>query len=170
MIALVCVLTMVVRIPTPTRGYLNLGDSAVLFCGWLLGPLFGPVAAGVGSALADLFSGYPVYIPGTFFIKAAMALFVSVVSARFRRGDKPRPRLGFFLGAVIAELVMIGGYYLYEAVVIGEGFSAALAGVAGNAFQAGAGIGGAILLIEAVSHTGAFGFYGVEGFTRRETQ
>ena len=74
MIALVCVMTMVVRIPTPTKGYLNLGDCFVLLGGWLLGPLYGFLAGGIGSGLADLLSGYPVYVPGTFIIKGLMAL------------------------------------------------------------------------------------------------
>lgn len=63
MIALTCVLTMAVRIPSPTKGYLNLGDCAVLFSGWLLGPIYGTVAGGVGSALADLLAGYPIIFP-----------------------------------------------------------------------------------------------------------
>ena len=41
MIALTCVLTLAVKIPTPTKGYLNLGDCAVLLSGWLLGPVWG---------------------------------------------------------------------------------------------------------------------------------
>ena len=53
MIALTCVLTLAVKIPTPTKGYLNLGDCAVLLSGWLLGPAWGAVAGGVGSALED---------------------------------------------------------------------------------------------------------------------
>ena len=51
MIALTCVLTLAVKIPTPTKGYLNLGDCAVLLSGWLLGPVYGAIAGGVGSAL-----------------------------------------------------------------------------------------------------------------------
>ena len=36
--ALVCVATMVVQIPSPMQGYVNLGDCVVLLSGWLLGP------------------------------------------------------------------------------------------------------------------------------------
>ena len=168
MIAFTCVLTMAVRIPSPTKGYLNLGDLAVLLSGWLLGPLYGPIAAGVGSALADLFAGYPVYVPGTLLIKVAMALTVSLIPARFKKDGVGRPRLGFMVAAVIAETVMVAGYYLYEAVFIGEGFAAAFAGVPGNVAQGIVGAAGAFLLIELLSRTDFFKLYGMHGFTRRK--
>ena len=56
--ALVCVATMIIKIPSPLKGYINLGDCVVLLSGWLLSPLYGFLAAGIGSALADVFSGY----------------------------------------------------------------------------------------------------------------
>ena len=52
--ALVCVATMVVQIPSPMQGYVNLGDCFVLLSGWLLGPGYGAAAAGIGSMLVDL--------------------------------------------------------------------------------------------------------------------
>lgn len=166
MTALTCVLTMVVNVPSPTKGYLNLGDSAVLFGGWLLGPIWGTIAGGVGSALADFFAGYPIYIPGTLVVKALMALVVSLVPYLFPESRKILLRVGFIVGAIIAESIMVGGYYLYEAVFIGEGFIAAFAGVAGNAVQGAAGIIGAYILIESLSHTAVFKAYGVRGFAK----
>ena len=53
--ALVCVATMVVQIPSPMQGYVNLGDCFVLLSGWLLGPWYGFAAGGIGSMLADIF-------------------------------------------------------------------------------------------------------------------
>ena len=72
--ALACVATMVIKIPSPMDGYLNLGDCVVLAAGWLLAPGYGFLAAGLGSGLADLFSGYAAYAPATFAIKGLMAL------------------------------------------------------------------------------------------------
>ena len=167
MIAFTCVLTMAVRIPSPTKGYLNLGDLSVLLSGWLLGPIYGSIAGGVGSALADLFAGYPVYVPGTLLVKAAMALIVSSVPARVKRDGESRPRLGFMIASVAAEVVMVAGYYLYEAVFIGEGFAAAVAGVPGNIAQGIVGAGGAYLVIELLSRTNFFKLYGMRGFSRR---
>lgn len=165
MIALICVLTMAVRIPTPTKGYLNLGDCAVLLCGWLLGPVYGAVAGGIGSALADLLAGYPVYVPGTLIIKAAMALIVALAPGRLGKREKQQ-RIGFAVHAVIAETLMVSGYWLYEAVVIGEGFAAAFAGVSGNVFQGIAGAAGAFFLASLLSRTGIPNNYGGDGFAK----
>ena len=164
MMALSCVLTLAVRIPTPTKGYLNLGDCAVLFGGWLLGPVWGPVAGGAGSALADLFAGYPVYVPGTFVIKAAMAFFVSLVPARSGRGERNHPGLAFLAVSLLAEAFMTAGYWLYEAFVIGEGLAAAFAGVSGNIVQGIAGAAGAYFLPGVLSHTDILRIYGAGGF------
>ena len=63
--ALGCVATLVLQIPSPTGGYLNLGDTVVILGAYLLGPALGAAAGGVGPALADLLSGYTVYVPAT---------------------------------------------------------------------------------------------------------
>ncbi|MBO4693755.1 MAG: ECF transporter S component [Clostridia bacterium] len=154
MVALTCILTMAVRIPSPTKGYLNLGDCAVLFGGWLLGPVWGAIAGGVGSSLADFLSGYPVYIPATMIIKALMALIISLVPYFFNPRKKSHSRVGFLVCSIIAEILMVAGYYLFEAVFIGEGFVPALAGVSGNTVQGTAGIIASYFLVEIFSRTG----------------
>ena len=153
MIALTCVLTMVVRIPSPTKGYINLGDCAVLVSGWLLGPVYGSLAGGVGSALADLLSGYPVYVPGTLIIKGSMAFIISLFPERFSKSGNLRPHFSFIVGEVIAESVMVLGYYLYAAAIVGKGFLPALASVPGNVVQGAAGAAGSYFLMNALRHT-----------------
>ena len=49
--ALGCVGTMVLQVPSPTGGYMNLGDAAVLLGAYFLGPAYGALAGGVGPAL-----------------------------------------------------------------------------------------------------------------------
>lgn len=147
MMALICVFTLLVRIPTVSKGYLNLGDCAVLFCGWLLGPLWGTAAAGLGSALADLLAGYPIYIPGTLVIKSVMGLTVALFVKYNSKKQPHRFNLSFAAGSVAAELIMVAGYYIYEALIIGIGFGPALAGVTGNVIQAAAGVLGAYFLV-----------------------
>lgn len=165
-IALTCVLTMAVRIPSPTKGYLNLGDCAVLLGGFLLGPVYGTIAGGFGSALADFLAGYPIYIPGTLIIKAMMALIISLVPLFFAKSKNNFFRIGFIIFSILAELLMVAGYYLYEAVIIGEGFVAAFAGVSGNIVQGIVGIVGSYFLVELLSRTEIFTMCGSNGFVK----
>ena len=117
MAAMVCVATMIIKIPSPMKGYLNIGDCIVLLCGWLLSPGYGFVAAGLGSALADMFSGYITYAPATFLIKGSMAL---IVFACFKLMNKRLGRLpSQIIGAVLAEIVMVFGYFVFEGFMYG---------------------------------------------------
>ena len=43
--AVTCVVTMIVKIPSPLKGYLNLGDCVVLTAGWMLSPMYGFLAS-----------------------------------------------------------------------------------------------------------------------------
>lgn len=138
--AMVCVATMVLKIPLPAHGYFNLGDGAVLLSGALLGPLWGPMSAGVGSALSDLLSGYALYAPVTFVIKALMAALFSLLETALAK----RPLMARIVGGAAAELVMILGYLLFESVLYR--FEAALAGVGANAVQALIGLAFGVLL------------------------
>ena len=77
MTSLVLISTMVFRIHVPfTQGYVHLGDAAIFMAVLVLGKKYGTFAAGVGSALADLFSGYAYYAPWTLVVKALMAFVV----------------------------------------------------------------------------------------------
>ena len=80
--AIACVATMIIRIPIP-KGYVNFGDCIVLLGGFLLGPVSGALAAGIGSSLADIFSGYAIYALPTFIIKGLMAFVGAVLLKRF---------------------------------------------------------------------------------------
>ena len=107
--ALACVATYVVKIPTPTKGYFNLGDCIVLLAGYLLGPLYGGIAAGIGSMLADVFAGYMIYAPATFVIKALVAITAVLI---FRAMGKTAA--GIIVGGVVGETVMVLGYFIFE--------------------------------------------------------
>ncbi len=129
--ALVCVATMIIKIPSP-KGYVNLGDSIVLLSGWMMSPLYGFFAAAIGSMLADLLLAYGVYAPATFIIKGVMALTVCF----FAKWLKGRTGLLFsrIIGAVVAELIMVLGYFAFETVIYG-GFAAAAVSLAFNGLQ-----------------------------------
>ena len=77
--ALICVATMIIQIPSPLNGFVNFGDCFILIAAWVLGPWYGFAAGGIGSALADLFSGYMHYVPGTFVIKGLIAVAAALI-------------------------------------------------------------------------------------------
>lgn len=125
--------TLLIVIPTPTKGFINLGDSFVNIGAWLMGPAYGAAAAGIGSSLADLIAGYSIYAPATFIIKALMAAVSFKLFAAVRKTG--RVKTAAVLSALAAEAVMILGYGIYEAVIYGS-VPFALSGVASNAVQA----------------------------------
>lgn len=144
MAAMVCVATMIIKIPSPMKGYLNIGDCIVLLCGWLLSPGYGFVAAGLGSALADMFSGYITYAPATFLIKGSMAL---IAFACFKLMNKRLGRLpSQIIGAVLAEIVMVLGYFVFEGFMYG--FVPSAVNIPANAVQGAAGLILGIVLVK----------------------
>lgn len=144
--AVIAVATMIIRIPSPT-GYVNFGDCFVLIAGWLLGP-FGILAAAIGSALADFLSSYTIYIIPTFIIKGCMALCAWALFKAISKGGKKLIVISYILSAVVAEIIMVVGYFTFEAIF----FSPMLAvqSILGNAFQGLTGILAGTLLIGAI--------------------
>ena len=132
--ALVCVATMVVQIPSPMQGYVNLGDCFVLLSGWLLGPWYGFAAGGIGSMLADIFLGYAHYAPGTLVIKALDAMAAALIVKAL--GRKP---YAYVVGGVVGELIMVAGYFGYACLLLGKGIGAA-ASIPGNLVQGAMGL------------------------------
>ena len=144
MAALACVATMIIKIPSPLKGYLNLGDCIVLTAGWLLSPTYGFLAAGLGSALADVFSGYVTYAPATFIIKGLMALiaFYGFKLLNKKIGNLPSR----IISAIVAEIVMILGYFVFEGFLYG--FIPSAVNIPANGVQGIAGLIIGVILIK----------------------
>ena len=125
--ALICVATYIVQIPMPaTGGYINLGDCFVLTAGIFLGLGYGALAAGLGSALADMIAGYMQYAPATFVIKALMAVAAYYIYVALKKAFKGKfAFVAAIIAGVVAETIMVLGYFGYEAVVLGYGLGAA---------------------------------------------
>ncbi len=134
--ALCCITTMIIKIPSPLKGYLNLGDCIVLLAGWLLSPTYGFLAAGLGSALADIFSGYLIYAPATFIIKGVMAI-IAFYGYKSLKAKKTGTVSRTICGAA-AEIFMVLGYYIFEGFLYG--FVASLVNIPANAVQGIAGL------------------------------
>ncbi|SDB05379.1 Uncharacterized membrane protein [Pseudobutyrivibrio sp. YE44] len=144
MAALTCVSTMIIKIPTPTNGYIHPGDGFVLLSGLLLGPLWGGLAAGIGSALSDLIGGYFIYVPATFIIKGLTALVGFYAFKFFTKIFKEKEIPSTILGGIFGEAVMVLGYFLFEIFMLSvvnntslsAGVIASLAGIIPNLIQA----------------------------------
>jgi len=157
--AMTTVATMVIRIPTPTLGYIHLGDGMVLICGILLGPGLGALAAGTGSMLSDLFAGYFAWVPGTFVIKALTAMLGGWLYHRLSGNKKLSTPVRTAICGIPAEGVMVLGYLLYETGMkvmsgstVGAAFIAVLTGVPFNVVQGLAGVVVCAALLPVLGH------------------
>jgi len=84
--ALVTTATVAFSVYVPaTRGYFNIGETAVYVTALLFGPLVGAFAGGVGSMFADLLLGFPHYAPGTLLIKSCEGAIVGFLSRQTPR-------------------------------------------------------------------------------------
>lgn len=132
--ALSCVATLVLTVPSPTGGYMNLGDTVVLLSAYLLGPWWGAAAGGIGSMLADLCVGYAAYAPATLIIKALMAL---LAASLYRALGKKNASL--VLCGIAAEAVMVVGYWCCDGLLMGS-LPGAAVGIPSNLVQAAFGL------------------------------
>lgn len=155
--ALTCVATMAIRIPTPgTGGYIHPGDAIVILSGIILGPGYGLLAAGIGSALADLLGGYLIYVPITFVIKGSVAFICGAIyhkltdrqaqhliqnhSSAPSENTRKRRHLALILCGLSDTVFIVCGYFLCEVPLYGV--AAAAASAPANLLQ---GISGLIL-------------------------
>ena len=103
MTALVFISTVAIRIPVPfTQGYIHAGDTMIFVSAAILGPVPGMIAAGVGSALADLM-GYPQWVIPTLLIKGIMGYLMGVFVNLQAKKAKQR---GTMILAIFSALVI----------------------------------------------------------------
>ena len=117
-----------IRIPTAI-GYINLGDGVILIGAFLFGPMaFFPAA--IGSALSDLLAGYAQYIIPTFIIKGLMG----GLSGALLRKASPSVIRKILVG-LLAEVIMIAGYFVFESLPFMYGSAAAAGSLLFNLIQ-----------------------------------
>lgn len=125
MAALAMVGTFIIRIPIPaTQGYIHMGDSILILSVMALGWKKGSVAGGLGEALADLLAGYAVFAPITLVVKILMGVMVGTAFKNFfKHQDSKNGFRKYGVSSVfyvLSGMMMIGGYYLAEAVMYGS--------------------------------------------------
>jgi len=112
--ALVFVITQFVWVPisvVPGQRF-DAGDIIIFIAAWTFGPLVGGFAGGVGSSLSDALVGGAPYWPFTLVIKGLEGTIAGFV---YQRSSGSRLKLSW----VLASLVMVGGYFITNALFIG---------------------------------------------------
>lgn len=163
MCAFTCIATMIIQIPTPTLGYIHPGDCLVLLCGVILGPVVGPLAAGIGSAMADLLTGYAIYVIPTLVIKGVTAWIAAVVFRKLKAAWNRNQITVFIVAGILAEINMVFGYFINKIVktmfvassfsqeMFLAGLTSAVSGIFPNVIQGLAGIVLGVLLLPILS-------------------
>lgn len=112
--ALVFVITQFAWIPisaVPGQRF-DAGDIIIFIAAWTFGPMVGGFAGGVGSSFSDALVGGAPYWPFTLVIKGLEGTMAGLV---YRRSSGSRLKLSWLL----ASLVMVGGYFVTNAIFIG---------------------------------------------------
>lgn len=125
MMGLILVTTMMIRIHVPfTQGYVHLGDAMIFLAVLVLGKNYGTVAAGIGSALSDLLSGYAYYAPWTFVVKALMAFVVGIALEHMEKKGHIAAGKSVTIPTLLAMLFggieMTVGYYIAASLMQGN--------------------------------------------------
>ena len=109
-----------------------------------------PLSAAVGSALADLLSGFAIYAPATFIIKGLDAAIAWLLWKTVKLVWKKQSldALCRVISAVAAETVMVFGYFVFECALYS--FAGGAAALLGNAMQGALCTVCAVLLISAL--------------------
>ncbi|NLY09102.1 MAG: ECF transporter S component [Tissierellia bacterium] len=129
-IALVVVATVVLVLPAFfTRGFVNLGDTMVLFSSFLWGGVPGMIIGGLGSAIADMTLGYYIYAPITLIVKGLEGFIAGKLFFAFKKRKSTSIWISY-----LSALWMAFGYYVAEIFLYGH--EAALASTVGNLIQA----------------------------------
>ena len=137
--AVTVVMTIAVRIPiAPTRGYINLGDLAIYFTALSFGPAAAFIAGGLGTAIADIISGFSQWAPFSFLIHGLQGLAVGLIlKLLLRRENKFSITISGIIIFAVGTVIMAGA-------------GAAVVEIPGNIVQNLAGIIGGYLLYSAV--------------------
>jgi uncharacterized membrane protein len=159
--AVTAVFTLVVRIPiAPTRGYINLGDVAIFFTAFTFGPVTALVSGGLGTAVADLLSGYAQWAPISLIIHGVQGFLAGLIVrtylvkvSRDQSGteaevtfiqQRRRTLVVTGIAGIVGTVIMTGLYFLAGASLYG--FGPALVEVPGNIIQCVVGFTGGFLL------------------------
>jgi uncharacterized membrane protein len=134
MTAIVVVFTYVIQVRNPASGgYFNLSDIAVIFSAITFGPWIGLVSGGLGTAIADLISGYASFAPVSFIAHGGEGLLAGYIALRRPSWLIPAWLIGviwMMLAYLVGETILID-WPAATADLLGTNWIQAVAGVLG---------------------------------------
>lgn len=131
--ALVFVATRFINLPIGANGGLiHLGSAMLVIVSVVFGKEKGAIAGSVGMTIFDLLSGWAVWAPFTFVIRAVMGYLLGVIAYS---NNKNGENIYFNIFAVILSGIwMIAGYYVTEVILYGN-WLAPVASIPGDITQ-----------------------------------
>ena len=128
--ALTYAMTAFIHIPT-AKGYIHIGDAVVFMAASLLPKPYAMAAAAIGASFSDMLSGYWIWVPATFIIKAVTVLAFTSKKSRILCKRN-------FTALVPALVLCVGGYGLYSGLVIYGSLPAGFVDAPANLIQTAA--------------------------------
>lgn len=139
MTALVLGMTLI-HFGVTANGYVHFGDIAIYFTAFAFGPWAGLIAGGLGTGLADVVSGYAIWAPLSLVVHGLQGLIAGLIVRQSVRAGRLIP------GVVAGGLIVVGGYFLGEALIpVFGGLGAAVSELPFNLLQAAFGALGAVV-------------------------
>jgi uncharacterized membrane protein len=151
--ALTFVATMAIHVPSWNGGVIHLGDSMIFLTAVVFGKKYAAISGAIGMTMFDILSGYVIWAPYTFVIKALMGFIAGSIA--YTGGSKGENVYKNAIGIILAGIWMIFGYYVAEVLITGNMVSP-IASVTGNTIQFGAGAVIAFVIIAAIRKTSYF--------------
>ncbi len=155
-VALTLVFTAFVNIQIPSfggaGGLIHLGNVPLFIAAMLFGKRTGALAGGLGMGLFDLLSGWVLWAPCTIITCGLMGYAVGAICSKWK-GYPAK-----IVSLVVALLIKLSGYYIFEAFILGNGLAAALKSVPGNVIQVGMAAVIVLIIIEPLKY--GIGFVG----------
>lgn len=134
-VALTLVFTAFVNIKVPSfggaGGLIHLGNVPLFIAAILYGRRTGALAGAIGMGLFDVMSGWVIWAPCTVITCGLMGFVVGVL-CKNRKGIVIR-----IVAMLMALMIKIAGYFIFESFVLGSGIAAAIKSVPGNIIQVG---------------------------------
>ena len=120
--------------------YASLGDVMVYLSVLVLGGPWGAAVSAVGAAVGDLILGSTSRIIGSLIVKGGMAFFIAAFCRQCTSWKF------CFRVAIVAELIMVAGYFIFDLLIMREFKVAALALLVDLGQAVACGVLGALIL------------------------